>query len=129
MALTITVAQLNLLAGTSITEEHFDAMLSVITRLIRAEGYKTALEDSEDYAEAILNNIVLSASIRLATNPTSLRSIGLGAASLGFAGSDTDITKPFSLSADELLQLRKLVRTTKAYILPLKPFSPYLDCE
>lgn len=127
MAINVNTAELNLLAGTTVSDQQFVAMLGVVARLVRAEGYKTTIEDAEGYAEAILNNIYLSVLVRLATNPTSLRSVGLGSASLGFAGNDAELTQPFSLSTSEKAQLNRLMPTKSAYVLKLKPFTPYVD--
>lgn len=125
--ITVTREDLQNLTENPITEARFQSVRTLVMGLIR-----TFYRREPDYAEGreamILNAVFASAALRILTNPTGARSVGLGSANVTFGGTDEDIANIGSLSASERLALSSLKKPRPTSV-PLAPYDggPYLQ--
>ena len=105
--ITVTQDQLAALIGTPITTARYDAVDASTLRLIRS-GYRLDLTVAEGRIADVLDAVYTSVAVRLLTNPTGVRTMGLGSAQATFGGTDDDISSPGALTAQERADLAAL---------------------
>lgn len=113
----LTAAELSVLAGQPVSEAQFNTIYNTALRLVRRE-YRADPEVATSYTRDVLADVVTACAVRILSNPTGARSIGLGSANITFGGQDEDITSAFTLTPAERASIRGL-RGTRIYSAPL----------
>ena len=114
--ITVTREDLEGVLGTPVTDERFTAVHTAALRLIRTV-YKPDPMAATGRAADVLSAVYTSIVMRLLTNPTGARSLGLGSANVTFGGSDVDIANAAVLSDSERRDLASLSARRPAYVV------------
>lgn len=115
-----TADELRDLTGSTVTEERYAAIHANAIRLLRTV-YRPDPELAVGRVRDVLAAVALSVAMRLLSNPTGARSLGLGSANVTFGGADADITSPGTLTHGEAAMLRALKRRPASSVPLLAP--------
>lgn len=114
--ITVASADLEQVTGMALTPEAWEALDRIVRRLLRL-GYAGNPDIAEGRAADILNAVYMSIAVRIMTNPTGARSIGLGSANVTVGGSDDDVANAFTLAKSERADLQRLRGPRRSYVL------------
>lgn len=113
--ITVTVEGIARILGTPVSTERAADIHAATLRLIRT-GYRPDPMLAEGYAAEVLESVYTSVAMRLLTNPTGARSLGLGSASVTFGGSDEGLSSVASLTDAERADLSSLAQRRPGFI-------------
>lgn len=113
--ITVTVEGIARILGTPVSTERAADIHAATLRLIRT-GYRPDPMLAEGYAAEVLESVYTSVAMRLLTNPTGARSLGLGAANVTFGGPDEDFSNVASLTPNERADLGRLTARRPGFI-------------
>lgn len=129
--ISVTQADLSGLIGSSLTTERYNTVHAATLRLLRT-GTRVDIDTATGRTADVLDAVYTSVALRLLTNPTGARSLGLGSANVTFGGTDANISNPGSLTDDERSDLASLGARRPSYVRLRKlnpPVAPDLTDE
>lgn len=113
--ITVASADIEAVTGTALDDAQFAALDRIVRQLLRL-GYTGNPDIAEGRTADVLNAVYMSVAVRLITNPTGARSVGLGSANVTYGGSDADVANAFTLTDSERRDLRGLRKKAPSYI-------------
>ena len=123
--ITVAFEDLEAVTGMQLPETSRAALDRVVRGLLGG-AYAGDVNTATGRAAEVLNAVYMSAAVRVMTNPTGARSIGLGSANVTFGGTDADVSNPFNLTPAERADLGRLARRAPTYLLFTEvPGLPY----
>lgn len=122
--ITVTAADLESVTGAEIDAPRFAALDRVVRRLLRL-SYAGNPDIAEGRTADVLNAVYMSVAVRLITNPTGARSVGLGSANVTYGGSDDDVANAFTLTDSERADLATLRRRRVSWVAQSPTITSY----
>ena len=105
--ITVTRDELSGILSMPITSERMANVDAAARRLMRSV-YRGDISAADGYTADVLDSVYTSIVLRLLTNPTGARSLGLASANVTFGGPDEDFSNVATLTPAERADLRRL---------------------
>lgn len=96
----VTRDEFNLILDESVSEARFAALYTIARRIVQG-AYPTDVEILSGRPAEIVAGVLTSVMARILSNPKGARTLSAGAAAVTFGGADAEITRIFTLNADE----------------------------